>query len=78
MQDPEGRKSCVRSLPSAHSSSPAEFIDRIKADLKGWSEVAKAALLTYALKPPGKVRAAVTPVRFRVPDCLPEDCVDLS
>jgi len=30
------------------------------------------------MKRRGKVRAVVTPVRFRVPDCLPEDCIDLS
>jgi len=46
MQDPKVRQKLRTLATDAHSSSPAEFVDRIKADLKGWSEVAKAANVT--------------------------------
>ena len=46
MQDPEVRQKLRTLATDANSSSPAEFVDRIKADLKGWSEIAKAANVT--------------------------------
>jgi tripartite-type tricarboxylate transporter receptor subunit TctC len=46
MQDPEVRQKLRVLATDANSSSPAEFVDRIKADLKSWSEVAKAANVT--------------------------------
>jgi tripartite-type tricarboxylate transporter receptor subunit TctC len=46
MQDPEVRQRLRVLATDAASSTPAEFTDRIKADLKAWGEVAKAANVT--------------------------------
>ena len=46
MQDGEVRQRLRALATDAASSSPAEFTDRIKADLKAWGEVAKAANVT--------------------------------
>jgi len=46
MQDPEIRQRLRALATDAASSSPAEFADRIKADLKAWGDVAKAANVT--------------------------------
>ena len=46
MQDPEIRQRLRTLATDAASSSPAEFADRIRADLKAWSDVAKAANVT--------------------------------
>jgi tripartite-type tricarboxylate transporter receptor subunit TctC len=46
MQDAEIRQRLRALATDAASSSPAEFADRIKADLKAWGDVAKAANVT--------------------------------
>ena len=46
MQDPEVKQRLRALATDAASSTPAEFTDRIKADLKAWGEVAKAANVT--------------------------------
>src|SRR5215510_10816384 len=46
MQDGEVRQRLRALATDAASSSPAEFTDRIKADLKAWGDVAKAANVT--------------------------------
>ena len=46
MQDAEIRQRLRALATNAASSSPAEFTDRIKADLKAWSDVAKTANVT--------------------------------
>jgi tripartite-type tricarboxylate transporter receptor subunit TctC len=46
MQDPEIRQRLRTLATEATSSSPAEFAGRITAELKAWSEVAKAANVT--------------------------------
>jgi tripartite-type tricarboxylate transporter receptor subunit TctC len=46
MQDSEVRQRLRALATDAASSSPAEFADRIKADLKAWGDVAKAANVT--------------------------------
>lgn len=46
MQDGEVRQRLRVLATDAASSTPAEFTDRIKADLKAWGEVAKAANVT--------------------------------
>jgi tripartite-type tricarboxylate transporter receptor subunit TctC len=46
MQDPDVRQRLRALATEAASSSPAEFADRIKADLKAWGDVAKAANVT--------------------------------
>jgi tripartite-type tricarboxylate transporter receptor subunit TctC len=46
MQDSEIRQRLRSLATDATSSSPAEFADRIKSDLKAWSDVAKAANVT--------------------------------
>jgi tripartite-type tricarboxylate transporter receptor subunit TctC len=46
MQDPDVRQRLRVLATDAASSTPAEFTDRIKADLKAWGEVAKAANVT--------------------------------
>jgi tripartite-type tricarboxylate transporter receptor subunit TctC len=46
MQDPEIRQRLRTLATEATSSSPAEFVGRITAELKAWSEVAKAANVT--------------------------------
>jgi tripartite-type tricarboxylate transporter receptor subunit TctC len=46
MQDAEIRQRLRALATDAASSSPAEFVDRIKADLKAWGDVAKAANVT--------------------------------
>ena len=46
MQDPEIRQRLSTLATSENSSSPKEFTDRIKTDLKAWSDVAKAANVT--------------------------------
>jgi tripartite-type tricarboxylate transporter receptor subunit TctC len=46
MQDGEIRQRLRVLATDAASSTPAEFTDRIKADIKAWSEVAKAANVT--------------------------------
>jgi tripartite-type tricarboxylate transporter receptor subunit TctC len=46
MQDPDIRQRLRALATEAASSSPAEFADRIKADLKAWGDVAKAANVT--------------------------------
>jgi tripartite-type tricarboxylate transporter receptor subunit TctC len=46
MQDPEIRQRLRALATDAASSTPAEFVDRIKGDLKAWGEVAKAANVT--------------------------------
>jgi tripartite-type tricarboxylate transporter receptor subunit TctC len=43
MQDPEIQQRLRLLATDANSSSPAQFVDRIRADLKAWAEVAKAA-----------------------------------
>jgi tripartite-type tricarboxylate transporter receptor subunit TctC len=43
MQDPEIRQRLRALATDASSSSPAEFVDRIKTELKAWTDVAKAA-----------------------------------
>jgi tripartite-type tricarboxylate transporter receptor subunit TctC len=46
MQDPEIQQRLRLLATHANSSSPAQFADRITADLKAWAEVAKAANVT--------------------------------
>jgi tripartite-type tricarboxylate transporter receptor subunit TctC len=46
MQDAEIRQRLRTLATDAASSSPAEFAERIKADLKAWGDVAKAANVT--------------------------------
>jgi tripartite-type tricarboxylate transporter receptor subunit TctC len=46
MLDTEIRQRLRALATDAASSSPAEFTDRIKADLKAWSDVAKTANVT--------------------------------
>jgi len=46
MQDPEVRQRLRALATDAASSTPAEFADRIAADLKAWGAVAKAANVT--------------------------------
>lgn len=46
MQDGEVRQRLRALATDAASSTPAEFTERIKADLKAWGEVAKAANVT--------------------------------
>jgi tripartite-type tricarboxylate transporter receptor subunit TctC len=46
MQDGEVRQRLRALATDAASSTPAEFAERIKADLKAWGEVAKAAKVT--------------------------------
>jgi tripartite-type tricarboxylate transporter receptor subunit TctC len=46
MQDAEIRQRLRALATDAASSSPAEFADRIKADLKAWGDVAKTANVT--------------------------------
>jgi tripartite-type tricarboxylate transporter receptor subunit TctC len=46
MQDPEVRQRLRALATEAASSSPAEFAERIKADLKAWGDVARAANVT--------------------------------
>jgi tripartite-type tricarboxylate transporter receptor subunit TctC len=46
MQDPEIQQRLRLLATDANSSSPAQFADRIRADLKAWAEVAKAANVT--------------------------------
>jgi tripartite-type tricarboxylate transporter receptor subunit TctC len=46
MQDADVRQRLRALATDAASSSPAEFADRIKADLKAWGDVAKAANVT--------------------------------
>jgi tripartite-type tricarboxylate transporter receptor subunit TctC len=46
MQDAEIRQRLRALATETASSSPAEFADRIKADLKAWSDVAKKANVT--------------------------------
>ncbi|ANV99612.1 Bug family tripartite tricarboxylate transporter substrate binding protein [Bradyrhizobium icense] len=47
MQDADVRQKLRSLATDAASSSPAEFTDRIKADLKAWSDVAKVANVTF-------------------------------
>lgn len=47
MQDPEIRQRLRTFATESASSSPTEFIDRIKADLKRWSDVARAANVSF-------------------------------
>jgi tripartite-type tricarboxylate transporter receptor subunit TctC len=47
MQDPEIRQRLRSLATEAVSSSPAEFAGRITTDLKAWSDVAKAAKVTF-------------------------------
>jgi tripartite-type tricarboxylate transporter receptor subunit TctC len=46
MQAPEVQQQLRTLATDPASSTPAEFTDRIKSDLKGWSEVAKTANVT--------------------------------
>jgi tripartite-type tricarboxylate transporter receptor subunit TctC len=46
MQDPEIQQRLRLLATDANSSSSAQFADRIRADLKAWVEVAKAANVT--------------------------------
>jgi len=46
-QDTEIRQRLRALATDAASSSPTEFADRIKADLKAWGDVAKAANVTF-------------------------------
>lgn len=46
MRDPETQKRLHALATDPSSSSPAEFADRIKTELKSWSDVAKAANVT--------------------------------
>ena len=47
MQDADVRQKLRSLAADAVSSSPAEFTDRIKEDLKAWSDVAKVANVTF-------------------------------
>ncbi|WP_187399437.1 hypothetical protein [Bradyrhizobium paxllaeri] len=47
MQDADVRQKLRSLATDAVSSSPAEFTDRIKEDLKAWSDVAKVANVTF-------------------------------